>query len=425
MSSTKLIPRPKMHNCGKINSIHLGPTVSRFGCLPCYRKPQAMADDQGGGDNINDMGNRLQLLPENEEMETEDAEKPSLNFDPSLPTSHAYLGSDMEEFHGRTVHDDDSCQIIPVLPFTAVMLIPGQTLPLQLFRPQEVSMMRNIIQRDRTFAVLAHRIKQAKVQILPERILPDPLTAVQLTPLSRLHMHPTSRPPAQSCRQAQCWWATYRQRKFHCANMTSWPPWVYALYDSETLMNRVKRQLHEWDENLKDDSLPTNAIDFSYRVAACLPIDDALRLQLLKIGSAIQRLRCELDIMDRCTSLCCKQCQDTEITTKNEIFSLTLYGPMAAYVNSHGYVHETLTVYKASNLNLVGRPSTLHSWFPGYAWTIAQCQICGSHMGWKFTATKTDLSPPRFWGLTRSAMLPRIPQTGGQEGDEGSRLLCL
>lgn len=134
------------------------------------------------------------ILTENEEMETEDAEKPSINFDPSLPTSHAvgfiftstkycsavslsiqflvfytalmlrppssqYLGSDMEEFHGRTVHDDDSCQIIPVLPFTAVMLIPGQTLPLQLFRPQEVSMMRNIIQRDRTFAVLAHRYR--------------------------------------------------------------------------------------------------------------------------------------------------------------------------------------------------------------------------------------------------------------------------
>uniref|UniRef100_A0A8C7CUD5 Protein cereblon n=1 Tax=Oncorhynchus kisutch TaxID=8019 RepID=A0A8C7CUD5_ONCKI len=406
---------------------------------------------------------------ETEDRDSEDAEKPNINFDPSLPTSHAYLGSDMEEFHGRTVHDDDSCQTIPVLPFTAVMLIPGQTLPLQLFRPQEVSMMRSIIQRDRTFAVLAHSetgevqaefgttaeiyayreeqeygietvkvkavgrqrfkvheirtqadgIRQAKVQILPERILPDPLTAVQLTPLSRLHMHPSSRPPAQSCKQE-----TY-PRKFHCANMTSWPPWVYALYDSETLMKRVKRQLHEWDENLKDDSLPTNAIDFSYRVAACLPIDDALRLQLLKIGSAIQRLRCELDIMARCTSLCCKQCQDTEITTKNEIFSLSLYGPMAAYVNPHGYVHETLTVYKASNLNLVGRPSTLHSWFPGYAWTIAQCRTCASHMGWKFTATKKDLSPPRFWGLTRSAMLPRIPQTEGEEGDEGSRLLCL
>ncbi|XP_034389374.1 protein cereblon isoform X3 [Cyclopterus lumpus] len=399
-----------------------------------------MADERGGGeDNVNDiMGNQLQLLPDNEDeeeeeddMETEDrdgeeAEKPTMiTFDPSLPTSHAYLGSDMEEFHGRTVHDEDSCQTIPVLPHTAVMLVPGQTLPLQLFRPQEVSMMRSVIQRDRTFAVLAHRIKQAKVQILPERILPDPLSAVQLAPLSRLHMHPSSKPSTQSCKQAQRWWNNYQQRKFHCASLTPWPPWVYGLYDSESLMNRVKKQLHEWDENLKDDSLPKNAVDFSYRVAACLPIDDALRLQLLKIGSAIQRLRCELDIMDRCTSLCCKQCQDTEITTKNEIFSLSLYGPMAAYVNPHGYVHETLTVYKANNLNLVGRPSTLHSWFPGYAWTIAQCRVCGSHMGWKFTATKKDLSPPRFWGLTRSAMLPRIPHGEGVEGREGSRLFCM
>uniref|UniRef100_A0A3Q1GJA3 Protein cereblon n=1 Tax=Acanthochromis polyacanthus TaxID=80966 RepID=A0A3Q1GJA3_9TELE len=404
---------------------------------------------------------------ETEDRDSEETGKPNIiTFDPSLPTSHAYLGSDMEEFHGRTVHDDDSCQTIPVLPHTAVMLVPGQTLPLQLFRPQEVSMMRSVIQRDRTFAVLAHSdagepeaefgttaeiyayreeqeygietvkvkavgrqrfkvheirtqadgIRQAKVQILPERILPDPLSAVQLTPLSRLHMHPSSTP--QSWKQAQCWWSNYQQRKFHCASLTPWPPWVYALYDSESLMNRVKKQLHEWDENLKDDSLPTNAVDFSYRVAACLPIDDALRLQLLKIGSAIQRLRCELDIMDRSCSL-----QLTYSTCLFSLCSLSLYGPMAAYVNPHGYVHETLTVYKANNLNLVGRPSTLHSWFPGYAWTIAQCRTCGSHMGWKFTATKKDLSPPRFWGLTRSAMLPRIPQD--EDGREGSRVFCL
>lgn len=68
-----------------------------------------------------------------------------------------YLGVDMEEFHGRTVHDDDSCQLIPVLPHIQVMLIPGQTLPLHLTRPQEVSMVRGLIQRDRTFAVLAYR----------------------------------------------------------------------------------------------------------------------------------------------------------------------------------------------------------------------------------------------------------------------------
>lgn len=64
----------------------------------------------------------------------------------------------MEEFHGRTVHDEDSNPTIPVLPHVAVILIPGQTLPLQLFRPQEVSMMRNLIQKDRTFGILAYRL---------------------------------------------------------------------------------------------------------------------------------------------------------------------------------------------------------------------------------------------------------------------------
>lgn len=62
---------------------------------------------------------------------------------------------------------------------------------------------------------------------------------------------------------------------------------------------------------------------------------------------------------------------------------------------------------------------------PRYAWTIAQCRTCGSHMGWKFTATKKDLCPARFWGLTRSALLPRIPSEEGDEGREGSRLFCV
>uniref|UniRef100_A0A8C7DYB2 Cereblon n=1 Tax=Oncorhynchus kisutch TaxID=8019 RepID=A0A8C7DYB2_ONCKI len=329
------------------------------------------------------MGNQLQLLPDGD---SEDEEKPSINFDPSLTTSHAY--------------NDDSCQTIPVLPFTAIMLIPGQTLPLQLFRLQEVSMMRNIIQRDRTFAVLAHRYRvkggrevhaefgtTAEIYAYREgQEYSIKTVKVKVVGRQRFKVH------------------EFRTQVMFSVCLPVWPPWVYALYDSETLMNRVKRQLHEWDENLKDDSLPTNAIDFSYRVAACLTIDDAL--QLLKIGSAVASLslfppNITMDIMDKQFYFCFIRPED--ISPKSTIFVPIL----------------------SLNLNLVRRPSTLHSWFPGYAWTIAQCQICGSHMGWKFTATKTDLSPPRFWGLTRSAMLPRIPQTGGQEGDEGSRLVCL
>ncbi|KAM5313458.1 protein cereblon [Glossophaga mutica] len=445
-----------------------------------------MAGEGDPQDAAHDMGNHLPLLPaESEEdedgveMEVEDqdgreAKKPNvINFDTSLPTSHTYLGADMEEFHGRTLHDDDSCPVLPVLPQVALVLIPGQTLPLQLFRPQEVSMVRALIQKDRTFAVLASSnaqereaqfgttaeiyayreeqdfgievvkvkavgrqrfrvlelrtqsdgIQQAKVRILPECVLPSTMSAVQLESLRRRQLFPApcgSWEDRRSCK----WWQKYQKRKFHCANLTSWPRWLYSLYDAETLMDRIKKQLREWDENLKDESLPSNPIDFSYRVAACLPIDDGLRVQLLRIGSAVQRLRCELDIMNKCTSLCCRQCQETEITTKNEIFSLSLCGPMAAYVNPHGYVHETLTVYKASNLSLVGRPSTEHSWFPGFAWTVAQCKICASHIGWKFTATKKDMSPQKFWGLTRSALLPTIPDTEDEVGPD-KVVLCL
>ncbi|TSK42086.1 Protein cereblon [Bagarius yarrelli] len=283
-----------------------------------------MADEREEADNNNinaDMGNQLQLLPGHEEeeeddMETEDrdsegAEKPSIiNFDPSLPTSHAYLGSDMEEFHGRTLHDEDSVQNLPVLPHAALILIPGQTLPLQLFRPQEVSMFRNLVSQDRTFAVLAHSpdpaggepqaefgttaeiyafreeqeygietvkikaigrqrfkvrdirtqadgIRQAKVQILPERILLDPLSSLQLAQTCPRRVPDAKAAQAQSQTQ-HC--HTYRRRKGYPASVTPWPSWVYALYDSETLMSRVKKQLHEWDENLKDESLPTNAI---------------------------------------------------------------------------------------------------------------------------------------------------------------------
>lgn len=40
-------------------------------------------------------------------------------------------------------------------------------------------------------------------------------------------------------------------------------------------------------------------------------------------------------------------------------------GPISAYVNAHGYVHETLTLARARGLMLDGQPQTANSWFPG------------------------------------------------------------
>jgi cereblon len=41
-------------------------------------------------------------------------------------------------------------------------------------------------------------------------------------------------------------------------------------------------------------------------------------------------------------------------------------GPLGAYVNSHGYVHEIMTLQKANGLALIGRATVEYSWFPGY-----------------------------------------------------------
>lgn len=54
-----------------------------------------------------------------------------------------------------------------------------------------------------------------------------------------------------------------------------------------------------------------------------------------------------------------------QIARKEDVFSMATEGPLGAYVNPGGHVHETVTLYKANNLRLIGYPSTEHSWFPG------------------------------------------------------------
>ena len=66
----------------------------------------------------------------------------------------------------------------------------------------------------------------------------------------------------------------------------------------------------------------------------------------------------------QCGVLCCNTCQQ-QIARKEDVFSMATEGPLGAYVNPGGHVHETLTLYKANNLRLVGYASTEHSWFPG------------------------------------------------------------
>lgn len=63
----------------------------------------------------------------------------------------------MDEFSGRTYHEPGSHVTLPLLMRPDLVLVPGQTLPLHLFRPQIVSMIKNIIEKDRTFGLVNSR----------------------------------------------------------------------------------------------------------------------------------------------------------------------------------------------------------------------------------------------------------------------------
>ena len=68
-----------------------------------------------------------------------------------------YLGNDLDDLQGRTVHQDDSYQELPLVTLPGVVLIPGQTLPLHIFQPVFVSMIRNVIESDKTFGLVTTR----------------------------------------------------------------------------------------------------------------------------------------------------------------------------------------------------------------------------------------------------------------------------
>ncbi|CAM9387719.1 unnamed protein product [Pylaiella littoralis] len=134
---------------------------------------------------------------------------------------------------------------------------------------------------------------------------------------------------------------------------------------------------------------------FSFWLAANLPLDDEARQELLMLDSVVMRLRLEVKHLEksRRRALCCAGC-GTGIAWEGDVFTLPgAEGVVGAYVNPMGYVHQasmtfyyTVTVRDARNLVLVGTPEEEHSWFPGYAWTLAYCEGCPDHLGWHFTA---------------------------------------
>lgn len=405
----------------------------------------------------------------------------SITFDTSLPSTHSYLGDDLEEVSGRTIYDEDGLVTIPLLQLPGMVLVPGSTIPLTLYHQHVVAMMKTVKDADKTFGVVAYRflpnehetsitanigttaeifsykdetddqtglstaslmakgrqrfkviesrrtntgVLMGKVKILKEKVLPEFLEGARPPSHCKFYCTPLEEDPSVHTavdRQGNVITSvnTAKNRqvdRFTCAYYTWWPPWVYKMYDPETVVQKMKQRLNKWNESLQASRLSDDPIELSFWVCQNLPLDDSQKLNLLSLDNAVQRLRCALSIMEKCSVICCRECK-IQVAHTNDVFSLSLEGPMSAYVNPQGHVHETLTVYKSQNLNLMGRPTKEHSWFPGYAWTIAYCRRCTNHMGWKFTATRKELTPQKFFGLTRASVTPGMQQT--EEVEDG------
>ncbi|KAJ1410500.1 hypothetical protein B484DRAFT_423186 [Ochromonadaceae sp. CCMP2298] len=133
------------------------------------------------------------------------------------------------------------------------------------------------------------------------------------------------------------------------------------------------------------------------------PLSD---LQRLLACGVVERLRLCLELLQRGDkSLACARCS-LPLAPQCQVFSLPgTEGVSGAYVNSYGAVHQTITLRSLlpSAARLSGPPCLTDSWFPGYAWEIACCRRCGSHLGWRFTRAGAGLAGARVAGRVAAA----------------------
>jgi len=209
-----------------------------------------------------------------------------------------------------------------------------------------------------------------------------------------------------------------RMKRKHPSHVTSpMPSWVWDMYSPTNLVLKVKQELSKLSSLSPNmSSVPSDPTQLSWWATANLPFEDDIRTTLLSLNCPVQRLRVTLSFLSQCRVLVCRKC-GKQLGDQKFIFSMSKEGPQGAFVNPGGHVHETLTLYKAKNLRLVGRPSTEYSWFPGYAWTITECLGCWSHIGWKFTSTNSKLRPEKFYGFSRKSIDAKaeVPETDDSE----------
>lgn len=180
-----------------------------------------------------------------------------------------------------------------------------------------------------------------------------------------------------------------------------WPYWVYRMYDSYCLAQRAADMWKQIVGAPSMEGFVKKPDLLSFYIASKMPVSESIRQELLEIDGISYRLRREIELLESFDRVRCKNCQ-TIIARRSDMLAMSTDGPLGAYVNPHGCVHEVMTLHKANGLALYGVAVKEYSWFPGYAWTITNCATCETNMGWLFTATNRKLKPRSFWGIRSS-----------------------
>ncbi|KAL4560283.1 hypothetical protein LXL04_032433 [Taraxacum kok-saghyz] len=211
------------------------------------------------------------------------------------------------------------------------------------------------------------------------------------------HKHPTKRTNRVSGAKREI----HSVRNLRKCPRAYWPYWVYKMHDSYCLAQRLSDMWKKTVGTPNMDALMRKPGLLSFHVASKIPVSESTRQELLEIDGISYRLRREIELLENFDRVKCKSCQ-TVIASRSDMLVMSTDGPLGAYVNPSGFVHEIMTLLKANGLALIGVPTEEYSWFPGYAWTIAYCATCEYQMGWLFTATKKKLKPRSFWGIRSS-----------------------
>lgn len=188
--------------------------------------------------------------------------------------------------------------------------------------------------------------------------------------------------------------------------LTHWGAWAARQMDPYSLANvaydHVSKVLSEIRDLRHDPRL------FSYWLAASLPVSCSERQRLLSEESVSYRLRHEIELLRSVMGIFCNACHE-RLGQQTDLIVMSESGPSDVFVNAGGYVHDLITLRTVRRIQLQGEPVKEHSWFPGYAWTIAYCSNCIAHVGWKFTAVDNALEPKHFWGLSRVSITHGLP----------------